>query len=118
MKCKWVFQTKNDANDVVARYKAWLVANITMHYMRNIKGVLVRLDMENCKPIETPFYAKTSLTKLLEEEHLYEMNEIMYQEAVGALMYAMVATRPDLPFAVSSVNQVYVEIGSNELDGS
>jgi hypothetical protein len=33
------------------------------------------------------------------------MKEIPYQEAVGSLMYAMVATRPDLTFAVSVVSR-------------
>ena len=63
--------------------------------------------MDDCKPISTPLDIKISLAKLLEEEydeHSQEMKDITYQEAVGSLMYAMVATRPDLAFAVSMAN--------------
>ena len=63
--------------------------------------------MGNCKPIKIPLDAKTSLVKLSEEkheEHLYEMKEILYQQTMGSLMYAMVATRLDLTFAISMIS--------------
>ena len=64
--------------------------------------------MGDCKPIGTPFDIKTSLAKFSEEEYeeySHEMKDIPYQEEVGSLMYAIVATRPDLAFAVSMVSQ-------------
>ena len=81
---------------------------ITMHQKSYIEEVLTRFGMEECKPIGTPLDAKATLEKLLDEEyekHLQEMQGIPYKEAVGSLMYAMVATRADLAFAVSVVNQ-------------
>jgi ATP-binding cassette subfamily B (MDR/TAP) protein 1 len=64
--------------------------------------------MADCKPIATPYDVKTSLVKLLEEKyevHLHETKDIPYQEAVRSLMYAIMATRPDLAFAVSVVSR-------------
>ena len=64
--------------------------------------------MAGCKPIATPFDAKTLLPKFLGEEHkenLYKMEDVPYQEAAGSLMYAMVATRPELAFAISMVSR-------------
>ena len=81
---------------------------ITLHQGNYIEEVLERFGMADCKPIGTPLDAKTQLVKLSEEEyeqHLPETQAIPYKEAVGSLMYAMVATRPDLAFAVSVVSQ-------------
>ena len=64
--------------------------------------------MADCKPIATPLDAKTSLPKLSDEEHaqhLHEMKDVPYQKTVGSLMYAMVATIPDLVFAVSVISR-------------
>jgi hypothetical protein len=81
---------------------------ITLHQGHYIEEVLVRFGMEDCKPIGTPLDPKAPLVKLTEEEyeqHKHEMQGIPYKEAVGSLMYAMVATRADLAFAVSVVSQ-------------
>ena len=81
---------------------------ITLHQGHYIEEVLVRFGMEDCKPIGTPLDPKAALVKLTDEEyeqHKHEMQGIPYKEAVGSLMYAMVATRADLAFAVSVVSQ-------------
>jgi hypothetical protein len=81
---------------------------ITLHQRSYIEEVLERFGMADCKPIGTPLDAKTQLVKLsIEEyeEHSSEMQGVPYKEAVGSLMYAMVATRADLAFAVSMVSQ-------------
>jgi hypothetical protein len=78
--------------------------SITMHQRSYIENVLKCFSMADCKPIGTPLDVKTSLVKVLyeeHEEHLYEMKDFLYQEAVGSLMYTMVATRLDLTFAVN-----------------
>ena len=81
---------------------------VTLHQGNYIEEVLERFGMADCKPIGTPLDAKAQLVKLSEEEydqHLHEMQGIPYKEVVGSLMYAMVATRPDLAFGVSMVSQ-------------
>jgi hypothetical protein len=81
---------------------------ITMHQGSYIEGVLKRFGMEDCKPVGTPLDPKAALVKLTDEEydqHSQEMQGIPYKACVGSLMYAMVATRADLAFAVSVVSQ-------------
>ena len=81
---------------------------ITMHQRSYIEEVLKQFGMEDCKPISTPLDVKAQLVKLTDEEHeehMQEMQGVPYQKAVGSLMYAMVATRADIAFAVSVVSQ-------------
>jgi ATP-binding cassette subfamily B (MDR/TAP) protein 1 len=69
---------------------------------------LEQFGMADCKPIATPLDVKTLLVKLSDEEykeHLHKIKGISYQEALGLLMYAMVATKSDLAFAVNMDSQ-------------
>lgn len=81
---------------------------ITMCQATYVEEVLKRFGMEECKPIATPLDIKVKLEKLTNEEYDKEaskMEDVPYKSAVGSLMYAMVATRPDLAFAISTVSQ-------------
>ena len=81
---------------------------LTMHQRSYIEGVLSRFGMEECKPLATPLDVKAILVKPSQEEleeFSQEMDGVPYKAAVGSLMYAMVATRADLAFAVSVVSQ-------------
>jgi len=81
---------------------------VTMHQGSYIEGVLQRFGMEDCKPVGTPLDPKVALAKATDEEweqYSREMRDIPYKACVGSLMYAMVATRADLAFAVSTVSQ-------------
>ena len=86
---------------------------ITIHQRSYIETILERFGMADCKPIATRLDAKTSLVKLLEEEyeeHLHKMKDILYQEAVGSLMYLTAATRPRI--CGKRGKSVYVQTGS------
>ncbi|KAK6091538.1 hypothetical protein MT418_8543 [Batrachochytrium dendrobatidis] len=69
------------------------------HYL---KEVLTRFNMTDCKPACTPFDPGIVLTPALETENT---TDAPYREAVGSLMYAMVATRPDLGAAIGLVSR-------------
>ena len=87
---------------------------ITMCQRKYIKEVLKRFNMEDCKPIGTPLDVNVKLMKLSVEEFEAiegEMEGVPYKAGVGSLMYAMVATRPDLAFAVSMVSQFMSRAG-------
>jgi ATP-binding cassette subfamily B (MDR/TAP) protein 1 len=60
------------------------------------------------KPVSTPlaphFKLSASMSPRTEEERK-QMAQIPYANAVGALMYAMVCTRPDISHAVSMVSR-------------
>ena len=81
---------------------------ITMSQGKYLEEVLKRFGMEDCKPIGTPLDIKTTLLKLTDEEYDVDaprMLDVPYKNAVGSLMYAMVGTRADLAYAISSVSQ-------------
>ena len=40
------------------------------------------------------------------------MREVRYKQAVGSLMYTIIATRPDLAFPISVVSQHMARLGS------
>jgi len=87
---------------------------ITMSQRSYIDEVLKRFNMEECKPIGTPSDTNSKLLRLSDEEFgnvQREMEGVPYKAAVGSLMYAMVATRPDIAFAVSTVSQFMAKAG-------
>src|SRR5690349_18905602 len=64
--------------------------------------------MANSHPVSTPFEPGLQLPKLTSEDidNLTKDGfDKPYREAVGSLLYLMVATRPDLGFAVGAVSQ-------------
>ena len=81
---------------------------ITMSQHKYLEEILKRFNMEECKAIGTPLDTHVKLAKLTDEEFeevRADMQGVPYKAAVGCLMYAMVATRPDLAFPVSVVSQ-------------
>ena len=73
-----------------------------------IKKVIERFGMSDCKPVSTPLEAGMKLSKLdspESDEMVNEMKKIPYQSAVGAIMYAMLGTRPDIAFAITALSQ-------------
>ena len=70
--------------------------------------------MEECKPVRTPFDVNSKLLKLSDEEFVNVQRKIEgvpYKARVGSLMYAMMATRADVAFAVSTVSQIMLKAG-------
>lgn len=71
---------------------------------RYIDDILHRFGMEDCKPVATPFQSGNKLIKNTEEST--STTDIRdYQSAVGAIMYAMLGTRPDLAYAITILSQ-------------
>jgi len=74
-----------------------------------LKKILQRFGVDGkTKPVSTPlaphFKLSASMSPCTEEKHKY-MVQISYANAVGALMYAMVCTRPDISHAISMVSR-------------
>src|SRR6201996_6441500 len=64
--------------------------------------------MSDSKPVATPLDPGTKLSKSdspSTPEEIQKMKNIPYQSAVGAIMYAMLGTRPDIAFAVTILSQ-------------
>ena len=57
--------------------------------------------MENCKAIRTPVDASTKLLKAV--DNATDIDQKLYQSAVGSLLYLSIATRPDITITVKNV---------------
>jgi transposase InsO family protein len=71
-----------------------------------IDSILRRFGFEDTKPVSTPFDTQVRLTLEQAPADAAEfaiMRDVPYREAVGALNWAALATRPDIAFAVSTV---------------
>ena len=72
-----------------------------------IKQVLQRFNMTKGKSVSTPLpsYVKLSNDDSPKSDfEKEEMAKVPYSSAVGSLMWAMIATRPDIAFAVGVVS--------------
>ena len=84
-----------------------------------IHKVLERFRMQDIKPIGCPLpsYVKVSQADCPQtDEQRAEMAKIPYASAVGNLMYAMIATRPDIAHAVGVVARYMATPGSRHWD--
>ena len=72
---------------------------IMLSQQQYIEDLLERFGMSDICPISTPALANEHLIKLDSPE----INVKSYQRAVGALMYPMLGTRPDLAYAVGAL---------------
>jgi hypothetical protein len=73
-----------------------------------IDTILSRFSLSNAKPRATPITPGSSLSKAdapSDDTEAALMKKTPYREAIGSLMYAAVATRPDISFAVSALSQ-------------
>ena len=77
---------------------------ITLNQMSYIKEILKHFNMEECKPVGTPFDGDSKLLKLPDEkfgnEHT-EMKGVPFKASVGSLIHAMVAMRVDIAIAIA-----------------
>ena len=72
--------------------------SIRIHQQSYIKRMLQRFGMDTCKAVTTPIISGTSCNDTCESGR--GMSNFPYRQAVGALMYLMVSTRPDIAYAV------------------
>ena len=74
-----------------------------------VRSVLARFRQENAKPVFTPLDAGQHLTKsdcpVDGSPEQQFMRSVPYLQAVGAIMFLMLATRPDLAFAITKLAQ-------------
>ena len=78
------------------------VKKITMSQTKYITKILDRFGMLESKPKYTPSEMKLIVT---DSCPLNENELRLYRQIVGALIYVMVATRPDISFIVTKLSQ-------------
>ena len=68
-----------------------------------VRSILERFNMQDCNSAATPM---ATGVKLLKDDPTDEpTDDVPYASAVGALMYASLATRPDIAYAVTALCQ-------------
>jgi len=70
-----------------------------------IQTILERHGMASCMTVSTPADPHVRLVKTPLEQQTDICYQQRYQVAVGSLMYAMIGTRPDIAYAISTVSQ-------------
>jgi hypothetical protein len=73
-----------------------------------IEKILKRFNLQEAKTVSMPVDPNTKLNKdqcAITEKQKDRMKNVPYRQAVGSLMWAAVATRPDIAFAVSLLSQ-------------
>lgn len=73
-----------------------------------IQSVIDKFNMNDCRPVGTPSDTNKKLSKAMSPkspEDIKQMENVPYQMLVGALLYLVQGTRPDIAFAVSEVSR-------------
>lgn len=88
--------------------------SVTIHQRKYIKKILQDFGMEESKPMKTPLDGNTKLS--IEDapktnEEINEMKNVPYQSLIGALIYLVVLTRPDIAYTISVLSQFNVNPG-------
>ena len=76
---------------------------IQLHQKQYIQQVLNRYGMDKANPVSTP--ADTNVKLVKTDNTSKSVDPSMYQAMVGSLLYAAVASRPDIAQAVSAVSK-------------
>ena len=76
---------------------------ISLNQSLYIWNVVEKFGMADCKPVATPLPEKLMLTSATDDEVL-EAHSFLYLQAIGSVMYAMLGTRPDIMYAVSTLS--------------
>ena len=81
---------------------------ISLSQQSYIDTIIRRFNLQDAKAIPTPIVPGISYSTQdgpTNETEAARMDKTPYREAIGSLMYAAVATRPDISFAVSMLSQ-------------
>jgi hypothetical protein len=79
--------------------------SVSIHQQQYIQKILTDFCMESCQPKSTPMNVKTSLNPSDDEQDLGDDAKSRYSSAIGALMYLMIGTRPDIAFALATLSR-------------
>ena len=78
---------------------------ISLHQAGYIERILARFCMTDSKEKATPMATNIQLNADTAGEYLDKMATTRYQSGIGALMFLMVATRPDIAFTLSILSR-------------
>ena len=76
---------------------------LTINQSAYLRSVLERFGMADCNPVSTPIEPGKHYERTPDNEEGFETRE--FQALIGSLVYASIATRPDLSEAVGKLSQ-------------
>ena len=93
---------------------------VRLHQQKHIEGILDTFGMTACNGLNVPLDRSIKLisTASTESTELNGDDITRYQSIVGKLIYAMIATRPDLAFAVSTLGRFNAAPNTSHLEAA
>src|SRR3954469_15021029 len=82
---------------------------------RYVDSILERFKMTDANPVDTPSDVNVKLRKPTNEN---DTSTIPYCQAIGSLMYLMLATRPDIAAALNKVAQYSTNFDNTHWTGT
>lgn len=76
---------------------------VEMNQTKYVNKVLIKFDMDQCKPKSLP--CEMMIDDLISQESDVLEDPKLYREIIGSLIYLMTGTRPDLSFVVTKLSQ-------------
>jgi hypothetical protein len=74
-----------------------------LHQTPYFQDILSCVDMVSCNGVQTPMEVNSHLCPFENETDITKTSE--YQSTVGSVMYAMLGTRPDLAYSISTLGK-------------
>nr|GEV15644.1 Gag-Pol polyprotein [Tanacetum cinerariifolium] len=85
-----------------------VIRKIWLSQRNYVKKILQRFNIQDCKPISSPFLTNVKLSSKMSpssEKERMKMSRVPYASAVGSLMFAMICTRPNIAHAVGVMSR-------------
>ena len=79
--------------------------SIALFQSNYINEVISRFLMQDCNPVSTPLNPSVTLTKYKGDKVI---DKFLYSQAIRLLLYAAIATQPDISYAVQTLSQYSV----------
>nr|GEV53445.1 putative ribonuclease H-like domain-containing protein [Tanacetum cinerariifolium] len=115
----YMLQPEGPNKDHINKLKDQMAREFKMKDLGPTNKILGMFNMQDCKPISTPFPNDVKLSTKMSpssEKERIDMSRVPYASVVGSLMFAMICRRPDITHAVGVVSRYMTEPG--DLDGS
>ena len=94
-----------------------LRGTVSIDQSQYICKVLQRFAMADCKPAATPLPEKVTLRAASEDE-VEAARGYPYLQVIGSVMYAMLGTRPDIAYVVSTLSRYSSCPGTQHVNAS
>ena len=88
---------------------------LTLNQATYVKNILKKFGMLDCRPCCVPWNQNVHFSSLQEDDEIFDKS--VYQEAIGSLVYAAIATRPDIHATVIMLSRFMSNPGKVHWNG-